>query len=129
MGPPPTQGQVSSVLMDFLLQEMSLLFASPSSPLTHVDHHPTLKEQHSKEQQQDLQDQHQVVMMDMGVHVGRSLVERTLVDKQARVHEPLDKVKLICKEFWIFVFGKPIDNLKTNHRVTFSSQWHLHWYR
>lgn len=32
---------------------------------------------------------------------------------------PLDAIKFICKDLWILVFRKPIDNLKTNHRGIF----------
>ena len=34
----------------------------------------------------------------------------------------LDVVKFICKDFWIAVFKKQIDNLKTNHRVRYASE-------
>lgn len=30
--------------------------------------------------------------------------------------DTLDIIKFICKDFWIAVFQKQIDNLKTNHR-------------
>lgn len=32
---------------------------------------------------------------------------------------PLDAIKFICKDLWILVFRKQIDNLKTNHRGIF----------
>lgn len=35
--------------------------------------------------------------------------------------EPLEKVKFICKEFWIKVFKKTVDGLKTNHKVRLPS--------
>lgn len=31
--------------------------------------------------------------------------------------ETLDVIKFICKDLWMIVFRKQIDNLKTNHRV------------
>jgi len=34
-----------------------------------------------------------------------------------RFTDNLDVVKFICKEVWMFLFKKQIDNLKTNHRV------------
>lgn len=39
-----------------------------------------------------------------------------------RLNEPMDIVKFICKEFWILLFKKQIDNLKTNHKGTFVLQ-------
>lgn len=33
--------------------------------------------------------------------------------------DSLDTIKFLCKELWIAVFRKQIDNLKTNHRGTF----------
>ena len=35
----------------------------------------------------------------------------------ARMVETLDVIKFICKDLWMIVFRKQIDNLKTNHRV------------
>ena len=31
----------------------------------------------------------------------------------------MDVIKFVCKEFWLEVFGKQVDNLKTNHRGVF----------
>lgn len=36
-----------------------------------------------------------------------------------RPQTPLDAIKFVCKDLWILVFRKPIDNLKTNHRGVF----------
>lgn len=36
-----------------------------------------------------------------------------------RPNAPLDMIKFICKDLWMLVFRKQIDNLKTNHRGTF----------
>lgn len=34
----------------------------------------------------------------------------------AKINDQLELFKFLCKEFWNLVFGKQIDNLKTNHR-------------
>jgi len=34
-----------------------------------------------------------------------------------RFTDNLDVVKFVCKEVWMFLFKKQVDNLKTNHRV------------
>lgn len=39
-----------------------------------------------------------------------------------RFNDTLDVIKFLCKDLWSLVFGKNIDNLKTNHRVRLSSQ-------
>lgn len=36
-----------------------------------------------------------------------------------RPTNPLEAIKFICKDLWILVFRKQIDNLKTNHRGIF----------
>lgn len=36
-----------------------------------------------------------------------------------RPNTPLDMIKFLCKDLWMLVFKKQIDNLKTNHRGTF----------
>ncbi|RMY70540.1 hypothetical protein D0863_05706 [Hortaea werneckii] len=54
----------------------------------------------------------------MGYRVGQGLVERFSVNKP-RPTNPLEAIKFICKDLWILVFRKQIDNLKTNHRGIF----------
>lgn len=34
-----------------------------------------------------------------------------------RFTEHLDVIKFLCKDLWVILFRKQIDNLKTNHRV------------
>lgn len=36
-----------------------------------------------------------------------------------RPTNPLEAIKFICKDLWLLVFRKQIDNLKTNHRGIF----------
>ncbi|KAF4120269.1 trafficking protein particle complex subunit 6 [Geosmithia morbida] len=50
-----------------------------------------------------------------GYRVGQGLVERFSKDRP-RFSDSLDVIKFLCKDFWSLVFGKNIDNLKTNHR-------------
>eukprot|EP00239_Pterosperma_sp_CCMP1384_P005312 CAMPEP_0197860446 /NCGR_PEP_ID=MMETSP1438-20131217/35825_1 /TAXON_ID=1461541 /ORGANISM="Pterosperma sp., Strain CCMP1384" /LENGTH=104 /DNA_ID=CAMNT_0043477309 /DNA_START=568 /DNA_END=879 /DNA_ORIENTATION=+ len=55
----------------------------------------------------------------IGFQVGHQLAERYSMDRP-RFSEHLDVIKFICKEFWIELFKKPVDNLKTNrHREIF----------
>jgi hypothetical protein len=54
----------------------------------------------------------------LGYRVGQGLVERFSVNKP-RPQTPLDAIKFICKDLWILLFRKQIDNLKTNHRGVF----------
>lgn len=39
--------------------------------------------------------------------------------ERPRFGDHLEAIKFICKDFWSEVFKKQIDNLKTNHRVSF----------
>ncbi|KAG9242408.1 transport protein particle component-domain-containing protein [Calycina marina] len=51
----------------------------------------------------------------LGYRVGQGLVERfSLV--RPRFTDTLDIIKFLCKDLWMLVFRKQIDNLKTNHR-------------
>ncbi|KAF2404199.1 trafficking protein particle complex subunit 6A [Trichodelitschia bisporula] len=51
----------------------------------------------------------------LGYRVGLGLVERFSRDKP-RFTDTLDAIKFLCKDLWVIVFRKQIDNLKTNHR-------------
>lgn len=63
------------------------------------------------------------VIEDMGFKVGQKLVERMAARpdfaSKAKISEPLDAIKFICKEFWTEVFKKAVSNLKANHKGTF----------
>ena len=62
-----------------------------------------------------------------GENLGRNINERVSVDllekfirdKEKQDIRNLEYIKFICKEFWIYVFGKAIDRLQTNHKGTF----------
>ncbi|CAG8977750.1 hypothetical protein HYALB_00010971 [Hymenoscyphus albidus] len=51
----------------------------------------------------------------LGYRVGQGLVERFSRDRP-RFQDTLDVIKFLCKDLWMLVFRKQIDNLKTNHR-------------
>ncbi|XP_014551164.1 hypothetical protein COCVIDRAFT_20527 [Bipolaris victoriae FI3] len=51
----------------------------------------------------------------LGYRVGLGGVER-FSREAPRSTAPLDCIKFICKDLWMLLFGKQIDNLKTNHR-------------
>lgn len=52
----------------------------------------------------------------VGFHVGQRLIDRALLGHRT-FSDQLDVFKFICKEYWNILFKKPIDNLKTNHKV------------
>jgi trafficking protein particle complex subunit 6 len=52
----------------------------------------------------------------MGYRVGLGIVDKFARDKP-RFTDTLDVIKFLCKDLWLLVFKKQIDNLKTNHRV------------
>jgi hypothetical protein len=54
----------------------------------------------------------------VGINTGKAIIEKVLKDK-SRVSEPLEMIKVICKDFWVFLYEKQMDNLKTNHRGVF----------
>jgi trafficking protein particle complex subunit 6 len=53
-----------------------------------------------------------------GYRVGRGLCE-LFTRERARFVDQLDIMKFICKELWVVLYKKQMDNLKTNHRGTF----------
>lgn len=53
----------------------------------------------------------------IGKDIGRRWLEK-LAEGAPHFVTELDKVKFICKEFWIATFQKQVDNLKTNNKVT-----------
>ncbi|CEI66412.1 hypothetical protein FVEN_g8395 [Fusarium venenatum] len=67
-----------------------------------------------KDEEEDLDAVHYRLEM-LGYRVGQGLVERFSRDRP-RFNDTLDVIKFLCKDLWTLVFGKNIDNLKTNHR-------------
>ena len=57
----------------------------------------------------------------IGFHVGASLAEN-LSRERAKLPETLDVLKFICKELWTTIWGKQVDNLRTNHRGVYVLQ-------
>ncbi|CAJ0581884.1 unnamed protein product, partial [Mesorhabditis spiculigera] len=57
----------------------------------------------------------------MGVRVGYLLAEKICKDLP-RITTELEIMKFVCKEFWINVFGRQVDNLRTNHQGTYVVQ-------
>uniref|UniRef100_A0A7E4UZD6 Trafficking protein particle complex subunit n=1 Tax=Panagrellus redivivus TaxID=6233 RepID=A0A7E4UZD6_PANRE len=51
----------------------------------------------------------------LGYRVGYALVEKVARDIP-RLSTELEKMKFICKDFWMAAFGKQVDNLRTNHQ-------------
>ncbi|TKY89678.1 hypothetical protein EX895_001463 [Sporisorium graminicola] len=51
----------------------------------------------------------------IGYHVGYHMTENLARDR-AKFTDTLDVLKFICKEVWTTVWGKQVDNLRTNHR-------------
>ena len=45
------------------------------------------------------------------------LMRSRLVKDRPRFTDTLDTIKFICKEVWVAVWDKQVDNLRTNHRV------------
>ncbi|EIM19675.1 transport protein particle component [Wallemia mellicola CBS 633.66] len=54
----------------------------------------------------------------VGTSIGHTVAERI---KQTRepLNDNLEVIKLLCKEIWTFIYGKQLDNLRTNHKGTF----------
>lgn len=61
------------------------------------------------------------ILEGMGFRVGQGLIERFTKDSPS-FKDDLDVMKFICKDFWINVFRKQVDNLRTNHQGTYVLQ-------
>jgi len=57
----------------------------------------------------------------IGFNTGYRLIERLLRDSP-RFKDELDTIKFICKDFWVALYKKQIDNLRTNHQGTYVLQ-------
>ncbi|KAM4695750.1 trafficking protein particle complex subunit 6A [Rhinophrynus dorsalis] len=73
------------------------------------------------EKDEEDQGKHIRILEGMGFRVGQGLIERLTKDSPSFKDE-LEVVKFVCKDFWIFVFKKQIDNLRTNHQGTYALQ-------
>eukprot|EP00112_Aurelia_sp_Birch-Aquarium-sp1_P026315 Seg927.1 transcript_id=Seg927.1/GoldUCD/mRNA.D3Y31 product="Trafficking protein particle complex subunit 6B" protein_id=Seg927.1/GoldUCD/D3Y31 len=57
----------------------------------------------------------------MGCRVGQSLIERFTKDTP-RFKDELDMLRFICKDFWMKIYKKQVDSLKTNHQGVYVLQ-------
>ncbi|XP_050783872.1 trafficking protein particle complex subunit 6A isoform X2 [Gopherus flavomarginatus] len=57
----------------------------------------------------------------VGFRVGQGLSER-LTKEMPSFKDELDVLKFLCKDLWITVFKKQVDNLRTNHQGTYMLQ-------
>jgi len=57
----------------------------------------------------------------IGFNTGYRIIER-LLKESPRFKDELDTVKFICKDFWVALYRKQIDNLRTNHQGTYVLQ-------
>lgn len=94
--------QVNSSALDFLLIEAV----------------PTVKEVLESQDSEISEDDLYYRIEGYGFRVGKGLSE-ILTRDRARFEDQLDLMKFICKDLWITLFKKQIDNLKTNHRGTY----------
>eukprot|EP01128_Nolandella_sp_AFSM9_P002093 TRINITY_DN12481_c0_g1_i1.p1 TRINITY_DN12481_c0_g1~~TRINITY_DN12481_c0_g1_i1.p1 ORF type:complete len:163 (+),score=20.82 TRINITY_DN12481_c0_g1_i1:51-539(+) len=54
----------------------------------------------------------------MGFRIGQKITEKITIDR-SRFSEKIDVIKWICKDFWMVLFRKQADNLRTNHKGVF----------
>ncbi|ORY86099.1 NO signaling/Golgi transport ligand-binding domain-containing protein [Protomyces lactucae-debilis] len=61
------------------------------------------------------QDEIEIKLEMCGYRLGHGLAERFSKDRPLLL-DSLDCIKFLCKDLWMLLFSKQIDNLKTNHR-------------
>ncbi|XP_064157959.1 trafficking protein particle complex subunit 6B, like [Anguilla rostrata] len=79
------------------------------------------KEQASRAESEQERTTSVSILEGMGFRVGQGLIERITKDTPG-FKDDLDVMKFICKDFWISMFRKQIDNLRTNHQGTYVLQ-------
>ncbi len=57
----------------------------------------------------------------IGYNAGYRLIER-LTRESPKFKDELELMKFVCKEFWVGVFRKQVDNLRTNHQGVYVLQ-------
>lgn len=108
----PTQRLVSSSAVDLLLIETVPLAQSVVEEL-----YAEAKEKGEVDEKMLLDDLYYRIE-GYGYRVGKGLSE-IFTRERARFADQLDIMKFICKELWMVLYKKQIDNLKTNHRGTY----------
>ncbi|CAF1307172.1 unnamed protein product [Rotaria magnacalcarata] len=76
--------------------------------------HMSIVEHYNNENESDVETA-SAYLSQIGYRVGYSLSERLSKDN-ARYRDELDTVKYLCKELWICLFKRQVDNLRTNHQ-------------
>eukprot|EP01134_Creolimax_fragrantissima_P006937 CFRG6937T1 len=97
----------SGTLFEFLHMEMVNMFLST--------------EDEGKNSQSDVRDFVHVKLEKIGFSCGRCLAER-LTQDMPRMTDQLEVIKFICKDFWMNIYQKQVDNLRTNHRGVYVLQ-------
>ena len=90
----PAPREVSETVFELLLSEMASHFVASEPPGPAA----------------------QFALEGMGFQVGCSVAERCARDR-SRFAGELDAVKFLCKDVWTALFGKQVDNLKTNYKA------------
>jgi len=57
----------------------------------------------------------------LGFNTGFRLIER-LTRESSKFKDELDLMKFVCKDFWVSLFKKQVDNLRTNHQGVYVLQ-------
>lgn len=52
--------------------------------------------------------------------ITRLMIEQRISQGRGSLGNDLEVIKLLCKEIWTHLYGKQLDNLRTNHKVNLS---------
>lgn len=106
-----------------MVKEGLLIAPTPSSAVTVAPNTPPSRANTpGKGQVVSVEEEDLRVRLDaMGAHVGANLAERLILDRP-RFSDTLDVIKFLCKDIWMALWEKQIDNLRTNHRGVYVLQ-------
>ncbi|KAM3073404.1 hypothetical protein ACMFMF_006611 [Clarireedia jacksonii] len=107
----PSATFLNSSCLDLLLIELVPL----AYRTVHALDVPSSSDANNKMEEDEERDRVFFRLESLGYRVGLGLVERFSKDRP-RFTDTLDVIKFLCKDLWMLVFRKQIDNLKTNHR-------------
>ncbi|KNC87170.1 hypothetical protein SARC_00698 [Sphaeroforma arctica JP610] len=102
-----SQRDEAGTLFEFLHMEMVHMFMSA--------------EEEEETANNDVRDFVHVKLEKIGFSCGQSLAER-LTQDTPRMTDQLEVIKFICKDFWMNLFQKQVDNLRTNHKGVYVLQ-------
>lgn len=112
---PPLPNYLNASLQDFIMIEMTNMAHRMTKRAMDARNNSARRGKANEEDDMSEREILESKLENMGYRVGHGLVERFSRDRPMLI-EHLDIIKFVCKDLWILLYNKQIDNLKTNHK-------------